>query len=202
MEMATVVTHLPGSNVASIRLAGTHGRVIKRVAVPAEAVLNADDRVLVAHCQSEATWIVVTRVQTTEEYGLYQSTKAAKNALHPPDNFAVSSLAGAVLATWDCWPGSALAFEVQYTAVDDGEYDGYSYTYGGMYLHLQESQSKVWLRARAVRYDMEAYQAFASAWTAWTGARPGIWAEQVRVQLDEYIAFQEEMWLEHLEGNL
>lgn len=202
MEVATVVAHMPSSNMVSIRIVGTAGRIIQKVVVPDGVTLSADDRVLVARCQSEPFWMVVTRVQSTDEYGSSLAAKAAKNALHPPDNFAVEAIGGGLLATWDCWPGSALAFEVQWTAVVDGGYDGYIYTYGGMHLYRQESQARSWLRVRAIRYDMEDYQAFASAWTAWQGARPQVWAENVREQLDQYIAAQEEMWVRHLEGNL
>jgi len=199
MEMANVVSQQPGSNRVSVRVAGTHGRVLKHVSAPNGVTLNADDRVLIARTGSESGWMVVTRVQTTEEYGIYVSTKAAKNALHPPDNFTVTPVGGGLLATWDCWPGSALAFEVQWTAVNDGEYDGSTYTYGGMYLYHQESQSKTWLRVRAIRYDMEEFQAFTSAWTSWEGDRPQIWEENLREQLDQDIALQEELLLERYE---
>jgi len=175
---------------------------LRHVLLPDDLLLSADDRVLVCKTGSELGWMVVARVQTTDEYGLLAGKKANQNQLHPPENFLVSGYYGAVLAQWDAWPGAALCWEVHWCSEPGDSYDGMTYTGGGMHLQLHTESSMLYMRVRAIRYDMEELQAFASAWTAWQGARALVWPADVSKQLDELAGVMEEIWARHLEGEL
>jgi hypothetical protein len=201
MEIAIVVATHPGSNRVSVRLADGPGRVLKRVLLPDNLLLSADDRVLVCRTQSEIPWMVVARVQTTDEYGLLAGKAANQNQLHPPENFAVTGYYGAVLATWDAWPGAALCWEVQWTSSEE-EYDGLTYTCGGMHLQLVTDNSVLYMRVRAILYDTDEMLAFASAWSGWLGARPLVFPTDVSAQLDQLAGVMEEIWARHLEGDI
>ena len=202
MEIAVVVAPQPGSNRVSVRLAGSSGRVLRHVLMPDNLLLSTDDRVLICRTQSEQGWMVVARVQTTDEYGLLAGRKANQNQLHPPENFAVNGYYGAILATWDAWPGAALTWEVQWCSEPTDYYDGYTYTGGGMHFQLHAENTLLYLKVRAIQYDMDEMRAFASAWTAWKGARPLVWPANISAQMDQLAAIMEEIWARHLEGDI
>jgi hypothetical protein len=164
-----VVSYIPGSGRVVARVTGLAGKTIKDVVVAEKVDLQQGHRILLAQIQ-DGGWVAVCRVLDMDEYGLAVSEMLAEKELHPPTNLTVTGVTSFVMATWDCWAGNAVCWEVQHntTATETGA--STRYTYGAYFLYPSATAVTRHIRVRAVRYDPSRYTAYYSRWSAWSSA--------------------------------
>lgn len=202
LSLGTVISQPPGTNRVDIRLEGSHHRVIRNVILPMGASLQADDLCLVCRVPGSTSWIALSKIGRSDEWGLALSQVTDETDLHPPSGFVVTPMAGGILGTWEGWPGRATCFQVQYGNKPNGSTAGAMYTYGSHYLYQVSGPGRKWIRVRACRYAPSERESYWSAYTPWRGAIPQLSTSELRQQLDEYMHLQEATWQAHLQGDL
>ena len=200
----TVVSQQPGTNKVDVRLARSGNRVIRNVLVPHGAQFFQGDLILVCTTQTMSGWVALTRIQDLDSYGLDSSAVQEEEKLHPPSNFTVAASGQLIIAQWDTWAGSPVCFQVEHkadprtsTAAD------VLYTRGSYYVYPASGMNETrYFRVASLRYDVESYKAYYSAWTSWQHATVGLTIQAVYSLLVGYMDDMEMRWDAHLRGDI
>ena len=166
-----VIDTRAGARMCRVRLDNLSKRTIKNVIIPTGEDLQSGDIVILANLGQDPRWVIITRIQEGSDLGQHLSpTNQGTTQLHPPNNFTVTGIDGAVKAEWDCWAGNTVCWEVQHndSATDAGA--STRYTRGSYFFYFSTTPVTRYIRVRAVRYDVELNQAYYSAWSAWDSA--------------------------------
>lgn len=166
-----VVAHMPGSNRIHVRMTNRSGRALRNVITAVDEPFRAGDRALIIKAPNEESWIAVTRVNNTSEWGVGGSTLTSpESSLFPPTNFTVYPTRQAFVATWSIYPGFAACYEVQVN--DSASATGAEswYTRGSHYVYEVTEPTTKYMRVRSLIYDMEEITLSYSGWSAWASA--------------------------------
>lgn len=165
-----VVAVRPGSNQVSVRLSNLSGHTVENVTVPAGQTFQSGDRVLLTSLPHSPSWVAITKILDTDEYGLWASQQVGERELHPPNNFTVVGGVGLVMAQWDAYTGNTVCWEIEHNSSPTTAGSSSLYTRGSYFLYPSVDEVTRYVRVRAVRYNVSTHEAWHSRWSSWASA--------------------------------
>lgn len=171
IEVGTVVSAPAGAKRIDVRLPGGANRVIRNVLTIEGQFLQRDDRVVVARTPSETAWVALSKVANSSEGGggtAVDSMGQPVYPLHPPVGLTVTGYLDTIIATWTCWTGDGVCWQVQHNSSASESGATTLYTYGHEVVYPVRDETARYFRVRAIRYNWISASTEYSTWTSWT----------------------------------
>jgi len=173
VEKGVVVSHPKGTNRANVRLGEDDRRVIRKVVVPNDMLLNQDDQVIMCQTPGEEGWVILAAFNATRENGL-EIGDVGRHLISPAPLSAVALTGVGVAFDWYTWTDFVTCFEFQWNTVPGigGESGPGTIVYTWQNQWIVPSAVTIYARVRVIYVSEKTDGTLYGPWAGWSSATP------------------------------